>query len=275
MFEEPLPGVEGAVVRHVDSLPQTLEGAQRVGPYSVARPGAILRVMPGLATFLARDGDVIEMAAESGADRPALEALLHGALASALIHQRGELPLHGATLAPPGRAEAFSFVGPQGAGKSTLAFSLLRRGWRLVSDDLTRVTASQDGVLAWPGRTGVKLCDDACDRFGLDRSLMQPTPGDRDKYIAPAEPETQPLPMRAVVQIDRRGEFAVTSLTGAAAMALVTENTFRPAYIAPLGKTGAHMAMVLKIIAAASILRLTGEGAVNVIADRVERLALG
>src|ERR1700745_225758 len=131
--------IPGVVVRRVDRVSDTLEGAIRVGPYSVARPGALLRVVPSVGRFLAHGGDTIEYCVEANADPAAVDAILHGAVLGALMHQRGELPLHATTLVSPDRASAIALAGHSGAGKSTIAYELTRRGWMVVRGDLTRL----------------------------------------------------------------------------------------------------------------------------------------
>src|SRR5205085_12132928 len=130
---------------------------RRVGPYSSARPGMLLRVVPGVGRFLARDGASIEYCTEPGADIDAVEAILQGGVLGALIHQRGELPLHATTLISPDRARTIALAGHSGAGKSTTAYELIRRGWMMVSDDLTRVTIERGVPIAWPGRSKLRL----------------------------------------------------------------------------------------------------------------------
>ena len=104
-------GVPGATIREVPFISDVLPGAVPAGEFSVARPGALLRVIPGLARFLVRDGLTIDVAIEPGADRDAVQEFLDGAVLGALIHQRGELPLHAATLVPPGAGAAIAIAG--------------------------------------------------------------------------------------------------------------------------------------------------------------------
>ncbi len=60
----------------------------------------------------------------------------------------GDPPVHASTVAVRHRGEwaGVALLGPSGAGKSDLALRLIGRGWRLVSDDYTRMWAS-DGAL--------------------------------------------------------------------------------------------------------------------------------
>jgi hypothetical protein len=273
----------GAEVVEVPRLPATLEGASSIGPYSVARPGAVLRVVPGLARFLARDGSVIELAKEPASDEGDIESLIQGPLAAALIHQRRELPLHGATLAPPDADTALALVGAQGAGKSTLAYELVRRGWRLLSDDLTRVTRTANGMFAWPGRTGIKLCRDACERFALDSSRMTRVSGERDKFLAPTATLDSPLQLRWIIAIEREplereplehgSDDIAFEAPLAGRMSLLSKNTFRASYIEALGQMRAHLRMVSAIATATRVVRLRGSGSPAQLAERVVCIA--
>lgn len=62
----------------------------------------------------------------------------------------GDPPVHASTVAVRHRGEwvGVALLGPSGAGKSDLALRLIGRGWRLVSDDYTRMWASDGAVYA-------------------------------------------------------------------------------------------------------------------------------
>jgi hypothetical protein len=168
IHEQPMPGIPGAVIRQIDHLPETLANAVEADEYVQVRLGALLLNVPGVGRFLARNGSLIEYAPDADADRGKVALFLHGSARGALIHQRGELPLHAATLGPPGRETAVAICGKSGAGKSTLAAELSRRGWILVADDTTRVTQDAANILAWPSRDSIKLWKDACEAAGID-----------------------------------------------------------------------------------------------------------
>jgi len=61
-----------------------------------------------------------------------------------------EPPVHATTVARRcgGTWRGVLLLGPSGAGKSDLALRLLARGWRLVSDDYTRLWASDGRLFA-------------------------------------------------------------------------------------------------------------------------------
>ncbi len=95
---------------------------------------AVLRLGPARGT--GRGQIAMAQLTADGAIRQAITGLLVLGL-FALLRARGLFPLHAAALAK-GSAEddaGVLLVGPSDSGKSTLAYSLVRRGWRHVSDD--------------------------------------------------------------------------------------------------------------------------------------------
>lgn len=271
-FDGPVPGLPGAVIRGVRDLTEHLADGAPAGPFSQVAPGRVLIDAPGSARILARDGAVIEVAVPPGADPGKVLLLLHGSARGALIHQRGELPLHAATLAPPGGGAAVAICGASGAGKSTLAAELSRRGWRLVADDTTRVTWGADCPLAWPSRDSIKLWRDACEALGLDVAGLIAVTADLDKYYVPTPARREPIRLGVVVELsfddDRR------ALSPAERMSLLTRHTYRLAYVGPLGRRVDFARLVARVAGACAVAGLPGARTrpVGDLADAIERL---
>jgi hypothetical protein len=266
-----LPDVD---IEKVPSLPNHLDGARSCGLFSTARPGALLRVMPGLGTFLATGGRRLRYAMAAGADPAAAAPLLQGPLCAALIYQRGEFPLHAATLVPPGGGAGIALAGDRGAGKSTLAYALVERGWRLLNDDLSRLVESASGdILVVPGRAGIRLTPDACARFGLRTADLVRTAGAREKYLLDVAPAGAPHRLAGLLLLDRGGDDGVFALRGAEAARAVSAHTYRPAYVGPLGMAAAHFMSTARIATRTSILRLRRNAAPRTLAEEVERVA--
>ena len=91
----------GMAVRFVTRLPDRLSGSRRAGLCAEAIPGKLLLKIPGVARYLVYDGSNIDIAPERDADECDVQMFLAGAARAALIHQRGELPLHAAAIVPP------------------------------------------------------------------------------------------------------------------------------------------------------------------------------
>src|ERR1700691_2451000 len=118
-----VPGVLGATIRDSLQLPERLQGAKRIDPWTDVLPGLVLFKVPGVARYLVADGATIDVQPDADADRNSVELFLHGSARGSLIHQRGELALEAASvLSPVGAAIALSSY--SAIGKSTLAAEL-------------------------------------------------------------------------------------------------------------------------------------------------------
>jgi hypothetical protein len=124
--------------------------------------------VPQVARYLVSDGedilvDILDGSRESDA------ALFVLTVFGVLLHQRGDLVLHGSAIAIDGRA--MIFCGPSGAGKSTLAASLMNRGLRIVSDDLSRIEFDANGrPVVFPDGRMLKLWKDSLEYLSLSDS---------------------------------------------------------------------------------------------------------
>jgi len=242
--------------RAVGTLPDELENAQRVGPHSIARPGALLRVVEGVGRFLARDGRRIDYVAEPGADPRAVQAVLEGAVLGAIFHQRGDLPLHATAMVSPDGSRAIAVAGPSGAGKSTTGFALARAGWTLLSDDLTCVTITNGLPTAWPGRSRLRLLPDACTRFGLATDTLERAPNWPDKFVLSLPQWSEPVPLAAVIVLNPAFQTEPEVVGGAAAARLLAEQTYRLHYVAALGQAGRHLQLVAATTARARMVQI-------------------
>jgi len=125
--------------------------------------------------------------------------LLDTVLWSAALVQ-GRVALHAATIADGDGAVAI--LGGTGAGKTSVAVALLRRGGALVSDDVLVVSSGARGVRAHPAPPVMNL-DAAADpdlRASVGRLLARL---DDEDWICVHAPVPAPVPLRAVVVLDR------------------------------------------------------------------------
>jgi hypothetical protein len=272
-LQEPVPGIPDAVIRRVTHLPQSLSGGEEVAPNVHTRGGQVLFCVPGAGSFLICDGASIDFTQEPDADEGMIQLFLNGTARGALIHQRGELPLHAATLVPSGGGPALAICGDSGAGKSTLAIELSRRGWLLLADDTTRVTWDGTQAIAWPSRDTIKLWRDACEAKGLDPADLKPVMRSMDKYYVRVPAWPDPTPLKLIVELGAHEAAAIQ--TPGDKMAMISRNTYRPGHIRPLGKQHEHVRIVARVASACRIASFPGKGAlpVTVLADRVEELA--
>src|SRR6185503_13550017 len=147
---------------------------------------------------------------------------------------------------------------------STLAYELVGRGWSLLSEDLSRLTQKDDRMIAWPGTGFFRLRPDACRRFGLHTDSLPRASGGQDKFLAAVGVRTEPAPLSTIVCLQRvpevapaePGAGAVTSITGARAMALLTEHVYRRRYAIALGLIRQHIRLLGVLRSSTRVLRL-------------------
>ncbi|WP_035053305.1 hypothetical protein [Andreprevotia chitinilytica] len=142
----------------------------------------------GIAKFLVSGGRQIDFEIAPDISEQDLQCMLMSAPMGALIHQRGELPIHGAGLVSPKNDGVTVIVGNCGAGKSTTSAALANQGWHLIADDICRISPSpqQDEtgeLVVHRGYTRIKLTDDACGRLGFDSSILPRVSSFVDKYF--------------------------------------------------------------------------------------------
>jgi len=142
----------------------------------------------GVARYWIQQGRTITITPVKGADTESIRlGLVEGAMI-ALLYQRGSFVLHAATVWYQGRLVALA--GHSATGKSTLAMELVRRGGRLLSDDLTVVSLGDKGgaLRVHPGLASIRLWRDALDHFQLPASVVHRSRPGLEKYCV-AVPE--------------------------------------------------------------------------------------
>jgi hypothetical protein len=267
-----VPGVLGATIRDSSHLPERLQGAKRIDPWTDVLPGLVLFNVPGVARYLVADGATIDVQPAAGADRNSVELFLHGSARGSLIHQRGELALEAATVLSPGGA-AIALSSYSAIGKSTVAAELCRRGWSLVADDITRVTWTGGRVMAWPSHDALKLWRDACVRFGTTIEDLPRTREGMEKFYVKMPSASSPATLKAVIRLYVGQQPRMRDVPVAHCAALLSECTFRRRQIAALKQQTGHEQMLRIVASACRVMALNGARDVpsEVLADHIVR----
>ncbi len=270
-LDGPVPGVPGATVHEVETLPGGLNGGAPIGPYTQAAPGELLFEVPRIARYLVSGGTRIEVAVEQNADRAAAELFLHGGARGTLIHQRGELPLNAVTLIAP-NWKCVAICGPSAFGKSMLGAVLCRSGWLLVADGITRVTWNGSMAVAWPSDDKLKLWRDCCEALRLDIPNLRRVRDRMERFYVPVAATRTPARLAALVHLRLASRVATTSLSAAEGAAFLGEDTFGSRQIDPLGCRVAHAHIAAQVSRSCQSFRLDG-GRRSPIADLARQLS--
>jgi len=197
--------------------------------YYEVHPGVFRLAVPGVAQYRVEEGRLITVEPATDAAPERLRLFLLGSAMGALLYQRGLFPLHGSAVETPWGG--MIFVGPQGVGKSTLAAQFHRRGFRLLSDDVCAVEATELGLRILPAVARFRLCADAFELIG------SPEGGhfDVDKYVVPMGegycPDPAPLKAIAILAYHEDAEPEFRILRGFDRVQRLLENLYRPHYL--------------------------------------------
>lgn len=120
--------------------------------------------LEAVGTFRVAGGSSIEVDPDPACPCSHMGVYLMGSCMGAVLHQRGFLPLHGSCVTDGARS--ILIAGDSGAGKSTLAAEFLKRGWKLITDDVTAVFDVESTPMVQSSYPSQKLWQDALDRYG-------------------------------------------------------------------------------------------------------------
>ena len=219
----PVPGVPGAVAREVEELPEHLPGALAYSPLGEMAGAEFLLNVEGTGRYHVRS-DSISYSPGPGADPILVERFLWGAARSALIHLRGEIPLHASVVSDPESGRALALCGQSGAGKSSAAAALRRAGWVTLTDDQARLTVEGPQVMAWPGPALARVCPDMCEALEIDVTGLRIDCDDRSKRLVPLVLPDAPVRLAAIVELGPGPHSEPSPLEPALALATLSRN---------------------------------------------------
>ncbi len=134
------------------------EVVRREDRFTIHRDGGRLVVWcEGSGTFAVDPAAGRIDAAPSAAEPAEWEHRLACVVVPLLLAERGDLALHAAAVRTA--AGAVAFCGDSGAGKSTTAWALARRGYEVLAEDGCVIDAAAAAPHVWPGLAGVRLRD--------------------------------------------------------------------------------------------------------------------
>lgn len=198
---------------------------------AIDRTGRTRFRIEGVADYLIEEGRRITVAPACVADSPDVRLFLLGSAFGYLCHQRGVVPIHGASVVIDG--EAVLLAGASGAGKSTLADAFARRGHVVLSDDVSPVQVGPNGALILPSLRRIRLWQDAIDNAGWNTAKLERCRDGLEKFSRSLldEPSVSPTPPRAIFHLsrqwDKHGGARFRRMRGRAAVEQIRSQIYR------------------------------------------------
>lgn len=158
---------------------------------------------PGFAEFTVAPGAIL-CRPRTGVPLQTVRHLLLDQLLPALLASDTRLVLHASAVGIAGRA--VGFLGPAGAGKSTLAAALVRSGASVLTDDALVIGCGANGPIAVPSYPGLRLWPATARLVGVWRVRRAPVAHytRKQRWFGAAVPFCRrPLPLGALYVVTR------------------------------------------------------------------------
>ncbi len=232
------------------SVPEELPGALKKGVRYQAGKAELLLQVDGVARFLVSEGLRVTIDRDPEAEDDDVRVFLLGSVFGALLHQRGDLVLHGSAVEWEGKAVVF--LGNSGVGKSTLSSAFRQRGHALLTDDLCVVRPDSEGVmLAYPGFPQTKLWLDSLQKLDLSPDGLKRIRNKLEKRAVPVVSEftRSPLPVRQLYLLrpHNKLELKLSPASGPGKFNLLKNQTYRFKFLAGIDGKATHFQHALKL----------------------------
>ncbi|PYZ96966.1 aldolase [Alteribacter lacisalsi] len=233
----------------VGSLHKLWEMEAKEGQLFVVQPDRILFRIPEVAIYSVTGGsDIVVTPLEEDTDDK-IRLYLLGTCMGAIMMQRKILPLHGSALEINGKA--YAVVGDSGAGKSTTAAALLKRGCRLVSDDVIPVTFSTNNTpLVTPAYPQQKLWQESLDSFGVSSHHLKPIIDRETKFAVPVKEQfsQEVMPLAGVFEITKGNALAFQPVNKLKAVHTLFLHTYRNFFLEKSGLLEWHFNTTTRMV---------------------------
>lgn len=231
-------------------VPPELPGAIARGVRFQVTADRLLLQVDGVARYLVSNGREILIDRDPAAEDDDIRVFLLASVFGALMHQRGDLVLHGSAIEWDGQCVVF--VGVSGVGKSTLASALRKKGHAMLTDDLCVVRPGTGGkMFAHPGFPQTKLWMDSLKQLEISADGLRRIRSKLEKRAVSLGEQfaTQPLAVKKlyVLRTHNREEFKLTSLQGPEKFAALKNNTYRFGFLKDIGVKAGHFQHALRL----------------------------
>lgn len=242
------------------SAPKSLENPTFIGVRFESKYNEFLLRIEHIATFFVTDGKHIIIDTCDNVDFDEVRLFLLGSAFGALIHQRGLLPFHGSSINFNNSALIFS--GHSGAGKSTLAAAFHKKGYPMLSDDVSVITLTDQGIpYVQPGYPQMKLWSDSISKLGKDPKKYKTIRKRVEKHCVPISEnyQNQPVQLRTIFIIvsSNLGELKVEPIKGIEKFNLLRSHTYRFNFVVGQQMQSNHFNYITTLSKEVNVFRLT------------------
>lgn len=261
-----LSGVEIKTV----SIPPALNGATTRGVLWQASSGRFLLDVPEVARYMVEGGQRMVIDKSHRAEEAEVTRFLRMAPLAALLFQRGITVFHAAAAA--GTQGAVLLAGDSGTGKSSLLAALLKRGWKMLSDDLAVVDLNEDNIpVVVPTFPELMLWPDAMEKLEIEEGGNGRHALCMDRQFA-----ATPQPLKAIycLSVHKDREIEVRKIEGIDRFSTLTTHLYNSHIADALLDRIAYMhraSVIIQCVPLRCLRRPRGQWSIEYLADVVEK----
>ncbi|MEX2370771.1 MAG: hypothetical protein WD578_07180, partial [Bacteroidales bacterium] len=238
--------------------PAKLSGVKGSGVLYQAKKDDFLFRLDTVGSYRVESGSNITVERLNDATDEELRLFLLGSAFGAMIQQRDLLPFHGSTVVKD--EKAYVIGGTSGAGKSSLAATLIKRGYSLLADDISVIRVEEQGPVVYPGIPHLKLWEDVMLQLKEDPGKFPRVRPQLLKYRKPAGKEftnrTTALHSIVILSSKNTRGFELEQVKGVKKFDLLKNNTYRYQYLTGLEKTEPHFKLATQLAAGSAVYQL-------------------
>lgn len=195
-IEELIPGGNGQDISiHFGKIPENLNNTRIKTRRFEISPLEVIYNIEDVARYYIIDGKEVIIEKNQEVSNDEIKLYLLGFSFGILLHQRKEFILHANALNIGGKG--ILIAGPSGAGKSTLTAGFIKKGYKLLTDDLAPIRIIDDSAYIIPGLPRLKLYIDSIDNMDFSKKNIARLKKDVEKYNLPLPDDHSSKPVRA------------------------------------------------------------------------------
>lgn len=264
-------------------VPTSLKDGVQAGPLRQVSKNEFLLDIPNVARFLVKGNREVFIDTYEDADEQVIRIHLLSTLMAVLLHKHDLLALHASSIKVNGGAILIS--GASGAGKSTTALGLYKKGYEILNDDISSVFIDENGVASvYAGTVRLKLWSASLEKLGYDIEQYMPVRKNLEKYNFPIGQHSayEPAAIKAIFFINAQNcsEISHRQLKGLQVFDNLKVNTFKYGLVKNLKKNASHfkicssLASTLPFISISRPMDVHPQKLINYIEDLVKQYAV-
>jgi len=239
--------------------PDAIENPARQGVRFQLTDTEFLLNVDDVARYYVADGSTISVEKRNGSSMQEVRLFLLGVVFGALLHQRGLVPFHGSTLKGE-YGNSFMVCGRSGIGKSTLTAHLLKKGYALLSDDVSVVRPEEGQIMVRPSFPFIKLWKDVMEHvdFSLEEGSRLRDPLEKYGYRMDHAFHSEPVPVKHVfvLNVHNQEGYKAEELKGIDKFNALKNQTFRFQFVTDKNRQK-HFTVLNQMAQSVKVFRIT------------------